>query len=344
MYNMNGPPQGYNTTSNQSAYDLVFKDIVVKSTSRNTNMYPNPNNYIVELNVNLQKIYKAELIEVYIPAATDPAVNITPEGNILYLIHNGTTYTIPIQAGTYFNPASVADELTRLIAIVNLPVTVTFDLNLNRYNINCTQGVVEIDITSNYNIAQALMITAFNSEVRYPLPLVSGPRIIDQDIDGNLYVADASSYGSVPLTSDPIFSNCILSNVVLTECRLFLSLGQLDGNTVSLVSNNNPTDNTSVPQIFCQIPNNSYTSSANVKTLLNQPNVYSSIQFYNPVLNDVNRFHVRWYSENGKLLNILEHCFTIRIYYFQKRNSGTDFSIQVVTNTPSGYINSAFSG
>jgi hypothetical protein len=350
---MNGPPKGFNTTTNQSAYDLVFKDIVVSSSNRNVNIYPDPNNYTVNLTVNLQKVYKAELIETYIPAATDQTVNVTPNDNVFYFSYNSTNYSIVIQAGTYFNPESISQEITRLISLIPSPppVTVNFDINLNRYEISDTSsetpGTIVIDITSPNNIAPVLQISQYNNESpSYLLPLTSGPRLIKQDINENLYVSTASSgdYGSVPINGDSIFSNSILSNVVLTECRIYLSLGNLlDGNTISPVSNDNPYKKSQLPRIFCQIPNNSFTSSSNVKTLLNQPSFYSSIQFYNPTINEVNRFNVTWYNENGNLLNILEHCFTIRIYYFQKRNVGTDFSIPVVTNTPSGYIDSIFS-
>jgi hypothetical protein len=34
MYNVNGPPKGSNVTSDQSSYDIVFKDIIVKSENR----------------------------------------------------------------------------------------------------------------------------------------------------------------------------------------------------------------------------------------------------------------------------------------------------------------------
>ena len=60
MFNMNGPPKGFNTVSDQSSYDLVFKDVIVKSENRNTNVYPNPNNYTVTLGEEVTKIYKAE--------------------------------------------------------------------------------------------------------------------------------------------------------------------------------------------------------------------------------------------------------------------------------------------
>ena len=84
-----------------------------------------------------------------------------------------------------------------------------------------------------------------------------------------------------------------------------------------------------VPPIFCQVPNNTCISSAAVKTLLNQPHNFSAIQFYNPPISKVNKFEIKWYTDDGSLVRILDHCFTIRIYYFQKRIDTTDFSFPI---------------
>ena len=44
---LNGPPQGQNTSFDQSKYDLIFKDIIINSNRRNEIVYPNPNNYSI---------------------------------------------------------------------------------------------------------------------------------------------------------------------------------------------------------------------------------------------------------------------------------------------------------
>lgn len=342
-YNMNGPPGGANTKVDQSNYDLIFKDIIVSSDKRNVNQYPKASSYSVDLNINFNQIYKAELIEVYIPAATDPAVNIPANQNIFYFVYESVGYQIIVKAGTYFSPASVADEIGRLITLITppIPVGMIYDKNLNRYNFYCDFGSLSIDITSPNNIASSMRYSAVNSaSPGYPLPLFGGPKNIFQDSNKNLYVGVATTFGSVGLNDDPYYSNCILSNVVLTDCRIYLSLGKLDGDTVSQVANYNPLVS-NIPAIFCQVPNNSYISSANVKTLLSQPNVYSSVQFYNPTINGVNKLDIRWYSEDGDILDILEHCFTIRVYYFQKRSVVSDISTQVL-NGASGTDNSVF--
>ena len=362
----NGPPGGANTVADQNKYDLLFKDILVNSEKRNTDRYPNPNKYSVLLNLNVDKIYKAELIEVYVPAATDDSVNIPTFGNRLYFSYTSgsisTTAYIFIQAGTYLNPETIAIELARLInnllkgagfnvSVQNkIGISVTYDRDLNRYIfadynysipgtliIYPTNGyIINLDLTVEDSICSYLMLD-YSGPVIYP-PYVSGPTVISMD-DSGLYVNIASNYGEfidssgniqiVPPNADSVFSNSILSNQVLTNDKIYLSLGKLNGSTCNIVSNQNAVQNGNVPDIFCQIPNNTCVSSASVKTSLNQPNMYSAVQFYNPLLNKINKLDVAWYTEDGSLVRILDHCFTVRIYYFQKRMNGTDFSIPI---------------
>ena len=349
----NGSPGGANVNVNQNKYDLIFKDVLVSSDKRNLLVYPNPNNYFVNLNVKLDKIYKAELIDVYIPAATDESVNIATDGNRLYFEFISTTTVIgyvAIQAGTYMSPESVAKELSRQFHIVltaaglvlskTVGVCIEYDKNLNRYILKDRQ----------YTIPATLIIYAKNGYPYTPTDVVidsiapalmldsqvyiSGPKNINS-INGVLYVATAQpgDYGNyngtdVLLNTDSAFSNCILSEVVLTHCKLYLSLGKLNGTTCNLTPDENDTGK-NVPPIFCQVPNNTCISSAAVKTLLNQPHNFSAIQFYNPPISKVNKFEIKWYTDDGSLVRILDHCFTIRIYYFQKRIDTTDFSFPI---------------
>jgi hypothetical protein len=349
----NGSPKGENTSFNQSKYDLIFKDIIVNSNRRNVNIYPNPNSYSIKLNINIDKIYKAELIDVYIPAATDIAVNIPTSGNRLYFSYVSTITIngyVEIQAGTYLSPDLVGKELTRQFNIVlrygglvlssTLGINVIYNKNLNRYIIQDLQpynSSPTITIYSQngyqYSPTDSVINSIAYSLMLYSQPVYySGPQNIDTDSNGILYVgsAEPGNYGEangnpVPLTSDILFSNSIISDLVLTNDKIYLSLGQLNGDTCSV-----PNDESGlcgeVGNIFCQVPNNTCVSSASVKTLLNQPHVFSAIQFYNPPINKVNKLDIKWLGENGKLLRILEHGFTIRIYYFQKRLGATDFS------------------
>jgi len=364
----NGPPGGANTNVTQNKYDLLFKDVIINSEKRNTEKFPCANSYSILLNLNVNNIYKAELIEVYVPAATDDSVNIPVFGNRLYFTYtNGSKTTsgyVIIQAGTYQSPDSIAIELTRQFYLVlmsagftvgkTIGVNVHYDRDLNRYifqdldyNISSsllptliiypTNGYVFNGITVEDSIASYLMLN-YEGPFVYS-PYGSGPKqIVNQNC--NLYVADATSYGEytngsgqvtpVALNVDDQFSNCIISDLVLTHCKLYLSLGKLNGDTCNVMSDQTPDNKIgNVPSIFCQVPNNTCVSSSSVKTMLNQPHMYSSIQFYNPLINKLNKLDIKWYSDDGELVRILDHCFTLRVYYFQKRMPGTDFSIPI---------------
>ena len=354
LVNVNGPPGGANVNVTQNKYDLLFKDVIVSSDKRNITKYPNPNNYHIYLNLNIDKIYKAELIDIYIPAATDDSVNIPTFANRLYFTYTGTiivTGYIVIQAGTYMSPDSIAIELTRqfctiligagIIVSKTVGVSVIYDKNLNRYIIKdrdiSIPGTLIIYGENGYIIGS---ITVTNSITQLLMLIdniyVSGPMYIDSTIDGTLYIRTAvlGDYGefngiSVPLNVEYLFSNCIISDVVLTHCKLYLSLGKLNGDTCNIVSNQNEINTGNVPQVFCQVPNNTCVSSAAVKTLLNQPHNFSAIQYYNPPISKINRLDIKWYTDDGSLVRILDHCFTVRVFYFQKRIDTTDFSYPI---------------
>ncbi len=63
MYNVNGPPRGQNVVSNQSSYDLIYRDIIL-----NSNLATLSNSvYSFTLQTdNINKIYDAELISATI--------------------------------------------------------------------------------------------------------------------------------------------------------------------------------------------------------------------------------------------------------------------------------------
>jgi hypothetical protein len=61
MYNVNGPPRGFNVTSDQSSYDLVYKDIIISSTLGTPNSDLTTYSYILGTD-NINQIYKAELV------------------------------------------------------------------------------------------------------------------------------------------------------------------------------------------------------------------------------------------------------------------------------------------
>jgi len=366
MVYSNGPPGGANVNVQQNKYDLIFKDILVSSEKRNKEVYPNPNTYTVKLNTNIDKIYKAELIEIYVPAATDDAVNIPTDANRIYFGYQtkecehpkSTEGYIIVLAGTYLSPSSLACQMQRQFNNVlriagfdlkkpNIGISVYYDENLNRYIFSDKNSkaygtlfifpdngfIINPDLIVMNSMADYIMLNYTNETITKPY--MSSPKTISSN-DNVLFVDTATpgDYGEysntfVGLKCNPPFSNCIISEVVLTNCKIFLSLGKLNGDTCNIVADQAGNNVGNVPYIFCQLPNNTSTSSRSVKTLLNQPSNYSGIQFYNPPISKLNRLEIKWLDEKGRLVRILDHCFTIRIYYFQKRIDTTDFSIAI---------------
>jgi hypothetical protein len=108
--------------------------------------------------------------------------------------------------------------------------------------------------------------------------------------------------------------------------------------------------------IFCQIPDNNTpitpqsATSNNIISLFIGPHMYDSIQYYNPPISKLNTITVSWYDilTNQILIDpstsgtINTFYFTLRIHYFQKRNSTTSFSTSVFTNADTGTLDSIF--
>jgi hypothetical protein len=255
------------------------------------------------------------------------------------------------------NPETIARELSRQFSLVlpisgitvstTVGITVIYDKNLNRYiikdknysasplptlTIYTTDGY-DYSGTSDFVENSITDLLQIFSQSGY---IDAGPKYISTNSSGILYVSTAQpgDFGQyapgldVPLNVDPVFSNCIISDVVLTDCKIFLSLGKLNGYTCNIIQDESGNDK-NVPPVFCQIPNNSCVSSSSTKTLLNQPGSFSAIQFYNPPLSKINKLDIKWYQESGELVRILDHCFTLRVYYFQKRFDTTDFSYPI---------------
>jgi hypothetical protein len=369
---MTYPQVGPRTFAPAAQYDVLFKDIIVNSELRNRSNTTNANGYTINFDIIHNEIFKAELIEVYVPSATDTAVNIKAGTNRLYFTYSygeGSTVSgfIVVQAGTYLNPQSIAKELQRQFDIFfaeSIPdntslyygILVSYNLNLNRYMFTDresfkTESIVLYtlgDTVPGIGVVNNSMEEVLKLYTSDPDLLVSNPLSINNNnsVSGKVKPVVASpgdygvyfnngSTGVIPLENDSYFGNTILSNVVLTNCKIFLSLGSeySTNSTVYFAKGDNNTDNStpSGKYIFCQVPTNSPVSSNSNRTLLAQPQFFSCTQYYNPVIVNKNSFKVNWYNEYGESLdNILEHCFTVRFYYYQKNNPVTDTSVRTI--------------
>jgi hypothetical protein len=155
------------------------------------------------------------------------------------------------------------------------------------------------------------------------------------------------------------FNTAITTNVI--NQSIILSIPQLNNKTTTIAGNivqgNSGQGNNSVQgAIFVQIPDNNTpliigaNASNNIITLLIGPHMYESIQFYNPPINKLNTIDVAWFDQQSNPISISNSgsgtintfYFTLRLYYFQKRYSGTAFSTSVYTTVGNGTYDTIF--
>ena len=147
------------------------------------------------------------------------------------------------------------------------------------------------------------------------------------------------------------FNTAINTNVV--NKTLLLNIPQLNQNTFYVAGNGT---NQVQSQIFCQIPDNctpltpGTLTANNIISLYIGARMFDTVQYYNPPINKVNHIEVSWAAPNGTVIGldsstsgtINSFYFTLRVYYFQKRNNTSFFSTSVFTNTGTGTLDSIF--
>jgi hypothetical protein len=170
----------------------------------------------------------------------------------------------------------------------------------------------------------------------------------------NLQTDNVDRIYKAELTAATIAFNGSIPNNIKNQC-VILNIPQLNGNVTRIATNvisNNPSQGTLSVQgnIFCQVPDNNTpliigtNASTNIISLFIGPHMYESIQFYNPPISNLNRIDLSLTYPLGNTLastSITSFYFTVRLYYFQKRNTSTAFSTPVV-NYYSGKDDSLF--
>ena len=178
--------------------------------------------------------------------------------------------------------------------------------------------------------------------------------IVNNDYLFNLQTDNVNKIYSAELISATIaFASAIPANVI-NQC-VILSISQLNGNTTRIASNviaGNSSQGTlsTAGSIFCQIPDNNTAlliganPSNNIISLFIGYHKYEAIQYFNPPISNLNKLTITLLDPLGNTIipdDITSFYFTIRLHYFQKRNSATAFSTPVV-NYISGMTDSAF--
>jgi len=137
MYNVNGPPRGFNVLQDQSSYDLVFRDVIIDSALGSIVN----NTFSYNLGVDsINQIYKAELISASIKFNTAIPSNVINKTILLSIpeLNNKTTVVAGNIGGTSTQVNQVYNSTTGLYN----PVTVTNSVqgqgnNIVQSNIFC---------------------------------------------------------------------------------------------------------------------------------------------------------------------------------------------------------------
>lgn len=169
-------------------------------------------------------------------------------------------------------------------------------------------------------------------------------------------------YKAELVTATVVFGNATLPTNVKNS-TLILSIPQMNQNTFRVASNtngkgtSNQGNNPVQGQVFGQIPDNSTPITPGTLTpngiisLFIGARMFDTVQFYNPPLNKVNKIDVQWFDTLGNPVYvsstvangvITSFYFTLRVYYFQKRNNTSSFSTSVFNYAGSGTIDSIF--
>ena len=328
----------------KDTYDLLFKDLVVSSDRRDTTSYPNPTSYVLELDMSLYNIHKAELIDVSIPAATDPHINITPDANRLYMRYIDNVFYIQIRAGTYFSVVTLCCEMQNHINNVLSTLQIEQNTLIVQYNVDYNRivfadtlhagtgslciypqnGSIVNSYTVRNSMASILKLDMSNEileakSIVFKTENVKSTKLVPVS-------ASAGDYGSVNGVNVPLISpltginiSTICSDTITCQKGLFLSIDSLNGTTVNMVAGTKKT-----PPIFCRIPTNSEPTSTDNKKMPFVP-VFSAAQVYNPPLAYLRKLDVTFYDDEGNVVNLLDHSFTLRVYYFQKVNTNSPF-------------------
>jgi hypothetical protein len=151
------------------------------------------------------------------------------------------------------------------------------------------------------------------------------------------------------------FNTALPTNV--QNQTLFVSIPQLNQNTFQVATNPKGTPKTVQSQIFCQIPDNSTPvtpgglSSNGIISLYIGARMFDTVQYYNPPISKVNTIDVSFFDPLGNNIvvnssgasgTIGTFYFTLRVYYFQKRNNISSFSTSVFNYAASGTIDSIY--
>ena len=167
MFNVNGPPRGFNVLQDQSSYDLVFKDIIIDSALGSVNGTTYSYNTGTD---SINQIYKAELVSATIKFNTTIPTNVQNKTIILSIpeLNNRTCVVAGNTAGTSTQINQVYNSTTGQYD----PVNVTN--SIQGQGTNVVQSNIFCQIPDNNTPLTSASVTSNNT-----ISLLIGPHMYD---------------------------------------------------------------------------------------------------------------------------------------------------------------------
>lgn len=125
--------------------DVKYHRFVIDSAFRDTNIYPNPNNYVMPLGDEMNDIISVELVYMVLPNCKSPTI--TNNFNTLNINYSSNNYNVVIGSGD-FTGSNLSTQINNSITSNNINIGSSYDPDTNKFNFT-SSNPFSIDFSSN---------------------------------------------------------------------------------------------------------------------------------------------------------------------------------------------------
>lgn len=125
--------------------DVKYHRFVIDSAFRDTNIYPNPNNYVMPLGDEMNDIISVELVYMVLPNCKSPTI--TNNFNTLNINYSSNNYNVVIGSGN-FTGSNLSTQINNSITSNNINIGSSYDQDTNKFNFT-SSNPFSIDFSSN---------------------------------------------------------------------------------------------------------------------------------------------------------------------------------------------------
>lgn len=153
--------------------DVKYHRFVIDSTFRNTDIYPNPNEYVMPLGDELNDIISIELVYIVLPNCRSPTI--TSYFNTLHINSGGNDNVIILPSGN-FTGVDLSTQINNSMQSNNISITSTYDSISNKYNFTSSTPF-SINFSSNLGINNLSYLLGFPKKNLLSMPDNSGYKL-----------------------------------------------------------------------------------------------------------------------------------------------------------------------